>query len=144
MFLGGSDGKETACNAGDPVWSLGGDNPLEKGMAPHSSIFALRIPWTEEPGGLQSMEWQSVRHDWVTNTFTFFLWRLYSRGQRQILLRYTHTLLYCALQILHFFFFKTNWRFWQPCFQWTRQCHLASLCHILVILGIFQTFSLLV
>ena len=37
------------------VQSLGGEDPLEKGMATHSSILALRIPWTEEPGGLQSM-----------------------------------------------------------------------------------------
>jgi len=37
------------------VQSLGGEGPLEKGMATHSSILAWRIPWTEEPGGLQSM-----------------------------------------------------------------------------------------
>ena len=36
---------------------------LEKGMATHSSILAWEIPWTEEPGGLQSMELQSIRHD---------------------------------------------------------------------------------
>ena len=41
------------------VRSLGQKGPLEKGMAPHSSILALRIPWTEEPCGLQSMELQS-------------------------------------------------------------------------------------
>ena len=40
-------------------------------MATHSSILAWRIPWTEEPGGLQSMGSQRVRHDWVTDTFTF-------------------------------------------------------------------------
>ena len=38
------------------VRSLGGENPLEKGMATHSSSLAWRIPWTEEPGGLQSSE----------------------------------------------------------------------------------------
>jgi len=43
---------------------------LEKEMATHSSILAWRIPRTEEPGGLQSMGWQRVRHDWVTNTHT--------------------------------------------------------------------------
>ena len=37
------------------VWSLGGEDPLEKEMAAHSSILAWRIPWTEEPGGLQSI-----------------------------------------------------------------------------------------
>ena len=37
------------------VWSLGQEDPLEKGMATHSSILVWRIPWTEEPGSLQSM-----------------------------------------------------------------------------------------
>ena len=45
------------------VWSLGWDEPLEKGMATHSSILAWGIPWTEGPGRLQSMELQRVRHD---------------------------------------------------------------------------------
>ena len=42
--------------------SLGGDDPLEKGMATHSSILAWVIPWTEEPGGLQSIGSQRIRH----------------------------------------------------------------------------------
>ena len=64
------------------VQSLGWEDPLEKEMATHSSILAWRIPWTEEPGGLQSMVSQRVRHDWVTNTFTFFLssWVTYLIG----------------------------------------------------------------
>jgi len=37
------------------IWSLGQEDPLEKGMATHSNILAWRIPWTEEPGGLQSL-----------------------------------------------------------------------------------------
>ena len=45
------------------VQSLGQEDPLEKGMAPHSSVLAWRIPWAEEPGGLQSMGSQRVRHD---------------------------------------------------------------------------------
>ena len=45
------------------VQSLGWENPLEKGMAIHFSIFAWRIPWTEKPGGLQSMGSQTVGHD---------------------------------------------------------------------------------
>ena len=52
------------------VWSLGQEDPLEKGMATHSRIPAWKSPWTEELGGLQSMGLQRVRHDWVTNTFT--------------------------------------------------------------------------
>ena len=46
------------------------EDPLEKGMAIHSSILAWRIPRTEEPGGLQSTGSQIVRHDWATNTAT--------------------------------------------------------------------------
>ena len=45
------------------VQSLGWEDPLEKGMATHSSILAWRISWTEEPGRLQSMGLQSVQHD---------------------------------------------------------------------------------
>ena len=45
------------------VRSLGWEDPLEKGMTTHSSVLAWRIPWTEEPGGLQSMGLQKVRRD---------------------------------------------------------------------------------
>ena len=45
------------------VRSLGFEDPLEKEMAPHSSTLAWKIPWTEEPGRLQSMGLQRVRHD---------------------------------------------------------------------------------
>ena len=48
------------------VQSLGGEDPLEKRMATHSSILAWRIPWTEEPGDLLSMGSQRVRQDGVT------------------------------------------------------------------------------
>ena len=46
-----------------PVQSLSGEDPLEEEMAAHSWILACTIPWTEEPGGLQSMGSQTVRHD---------------------------------------------------------------------------------
>ena len=49
------------------VQFLGGEEALEEGMATHSSILAWGIPWTEEPGGLQSMGSQRVRHDWQLN-----------------------------------------------------------------------------
>ena len=52
------------------VQSLGREDPLEKGIATHSSIIAWRIPWTEEPGRLQSMRSQRVGRDRVTNTLT--------------------------------------------------------------------------
>ena len=45
------------------VQFLDQEDPLEKGMATHSSILAWKIPWTEEPGGLQSMGSQSIEHD---------------------------------------------------------------------------------
>ena len=45
------------------VQSLGWEDPLEKGMATHASILAWRIPWTEEPGGLQSVGLQRIRYD---------------------------------------------------------------------------------
>ena len=51
------------------VQSLGWEDPLEKGMATHFSILAWKIPWAEEPGRLQSMGLQRIRHNWVTNTF---------------------------------------------------------------------------
>ena len=54
-FPGGSDSEESACNAGDLVQSLRQEEPLESRTTTHSSILAWRIPWTEEPGGLQSM-----------------------------------------------------------------------------------------
>ena len=53
------------------VRSLGQEDPLEKVLATHSSILAWRIPWTEEPDGLQSMGSHRVGHDWATNTFFF-------------------------------------------------------------------------
>jgi len=74
-FLGGSVVKNLPANAGDMRevgLILGQENPLEEGMATHSSILAWRMPWTEKPGELQSTRLQRVRYDWVTNTFTLF------------------------------------------------------------------------
>ena len=62
-FPGDSDGKESACSAGEASSILGWEEPLEKEMATHSSILAWEIPWTEEPGRLQSMSLQRVGHD---------------------------------------------------------------------------------
>ena len=62
-FPGSSAGKES-CSEEAQVQPLGGEGPLEEGMAAHFSIIARRIPWTEEePGGLQSTGSQRVRHD---------------------------------------------------------------------------------
>ena len=61
-FPGGSVGKESACNVGD-MGSIPGFGRMEKEKATHFSILAWRIPWTEEPHGLQSMGSQRVRHN---------------------------------------------------------------------------------
>ena len=55
------------------VRSLDREDPIEEGMAIHSSILAWETQWTEEPGRLQSVGSQRVGHDGVTNTFTFII-----------------------------------------------------------------------
>ena len=62
-FPDGADGKASTCNVGD----LGSEDPLEKEMATRSSTLVCKIPWTEEPGRLQSMGSQRVWHDWATS-----------------------------------------------------------------------------
>ena len=62
--------------------SLGQEDPLEKGMPTHYNILAWRIPWIEEPGGLQTTALQRVGHDWVTNTHTHHRQGVVSRGFR--------------------------------------------------------------
>ena len=61
------NGKESTAMQETWVWSLGWEDPLEEGMATHSTILAWRIPWTEEPGGLQFMGSQKIGHNWETN-----------------------------------------------------------------------------
>ena len=63
MMYSGSEGKEFAWKAGDPGSIPGLGRSPGGGHGNHSSILAWRIPWTEEPGGLQSMGLQRVRHD---------------------------------------------------------------------------------
>ena len=63
------------------VWFLNWEDPLEEEVATHSCILAWRIPWTEEPSGLQSMGLQRVGHNWVTNIFTYFQWRCRHKEQ---------------------------------------------------------------
>ena len=62
-YPGGSDGKESACNAGDLGLIPGQENQLERGMDNQSSILTCRIPWTEEPGRLQSIGSKRIRLD---------------------------------------------------------------------------------
>ena len=72
-FPRGSDSRESACSADSSTWVqfLGQEDPLEKGLATGSTILAWRIPWTEEPGGLQSRGSQRVGHDWMTSLSHF-------------------------------------------------------------------------
>ena len=77
------------------IRSLGWEDPQEEGMAIHSSILAWRIPWTEKPGGLQSMGSHRTGHDWVTNTYTHMLTDAfegenYDHGSNMIIFSYTH------------------------------------------------------
>ena len=62
-FPGGSEGKETACNTREWVSISDWEDPLKKEIATHSSVLDWRIPWSEEPGGLQSMGSQRIRHN---------------------------------------------------------------------------------
>ena len=71
-FPGGSDGKASAYNVGDPGLIPGSGRSSGEGNGPHSSILAWKIPWTEEHGRLQPMGSQRVRHDWATS-FSFLL-----------------------------------------------------------------------
>ena len=64
----GSESKESTCNAGDPGLVPRWEDPLEKGMAIHSSFLGWRISWMEASGGIESMESQRDGHNWVTKT----------------------------------------------------------------------------
>ena len=83
------------------VWSLGWEDILEKEMATHSSILAWRIPWTEEPGGLQSMGLQRVGYDWATNTH---------KGIRGLPWRFSSRVLQCKRHKFHLWVGKIPWR----------------------------------
>ena len=72
-FSNSSDGKESSCNAGGLGLITGQEDALEKGRGTHSSILVWRVPWTEEPGRLQSMGLKRVGHDWVTNPLSINL-----------------------------------------------------------------------
>ena len=75
-FPRGSD-QESVLNAETQIWFMGQEDPLEKEMSTHFSIPAWRIPWTEEPGELQSMGLQRVGHDWVIE-LNWIEWHLLS------------------------------------------------------------------
>ena len=75
IFPGGTSGEEPACQYRRPetwVQFLGQEDPLEEGMATRSSILVWTIPWTEEPGGLQSIGLRRVRHNWKDSACTHY------------------------------------------------------------------------
>ena len=71
------------------IWSLGQEDPLEKEMETHSSTFAWRIPWTEEPGRLKSLGSERVGHDWATNITTTVYHRSVISRLKEVLTYYS-------------------------------------------------------
>ena len=114
-FPGGSEVKASACNAGDPVWSLGWEDPLEKEMATHSSILAWRIPWTEEPGGLQFTGSQRVGHDWATSLSLYYTIRPFCLSILYIIFYFASVIPKLTIDL-----FPTPSPLWQP--------QVCSLC----------------
>ena len=100
------------------VQPLGQEDPLEEEMVTHSSILAWRIPWTEEPDGLQSMGSQRVRHDRVTNTFVHFIVIFL------LLFFKIHNSFFTLKCTLYPTFigsmFSTRWKLWE-----SRNCHMV-------------------
>ena len=97
------------------VQSLSLNNPLEEKMATHSSILAWEIPWTEEPGDIQSIGMQRVRHDWVEWTELVFFFRFFTIiGYYKIL-----SIVPCATQYTHAQLPSPVWVFVTP---WTVAC----------------------
>ena len=93
------------------VWSLGEEDPLEKGMATYSSIVAWRIPQTEEPGWLQSMGSRRVGHGWAINTFTSLSHTYISRKNSYTLLPFEENQQCdaCFSSKFSIYFFQCNW-----------------------------------
>ena len=91
-FPGGASGKEPEMR----VWSVCWQDPLEEGMGTHSSILAWRVPWTEEPGRLQSMGSQRARHEWSNSARTHARAALEHKAKPAI---YTlHYNIYCPVE----------------------------------------------
>ena len=87
-FPGGSVVRNPPGKRGMRVGSLGQEDPLEKERATHSSIFAWKIPWTEELGGLQPTGSQRVGHKWPTEHVTEPMWTFLMIVRREIVLFY--------------------------------------------------------
>ena len=102
------------------VWSLAREEPLEKGTVTHSSILAWRIPWTEEPGRVQTIGSQRVRHDWAGALFPFSLHFEFTQKESNPCLTWDEVFgwamnLYCV----HQHYFACSW-INQSLFLWRR------------------------
>ena len=123
-FPRGSDGKESACNAGDPglIPGAGGDH-LEEEMATHSSVLAWRIRWIEEPGGLQSIGSQRVSHDW-SNLARRPIWTAnqskYSLGCQDMLILSFSASLKIQSKMIHIYLTSIWWD--PPCALYCFNC----------------------
>ena len=131
------------------VQSLGREDPLEKGMATHSSILAWRSPWTEEPRGVQSMGSQRIGHDRVTNTTQPFILLalqtpLTSHTSNLIIsatnqLRFTFQSLLYLLTYLHFHHIGSQ--FCNSISGLLQQHPNSTLCHYFLSFPIYLHFS---
>ena len=127
------------------VQSLGWEDPIEKGMAAHSSILAWRIPWTEEPGGPQSLESQRVGHDWSN-------WALRTTPVKSHLFHFywLSRVWFCIIRILHAWLraygkpsLKACFSFLTCCTWWSLQPSSAFLSFLLILFISGCTGSLL-
>ena len=89
------------------VWSLGREDPLEKEMVTHSGTLAWRIPWREEPGGLQSMGSQRVGHNWATS-LTHSNWAKSSDLSKELIALLRPV--WCTHQFLGVFWATVEWQ----------------------------------
>ena len=110
--------KASACNAGGMGSISGLEDPLEEERRTHSSILAWEIPWTEKPGGLQSMESQTVGHDWA-HVHNNYRWATREAPRLVILI----------LKILDFFsyFLLVSFLFYLTIFEFNRFGHFFGL-----------------
>ena len=121
-----------------PVWFLGWEDPLEERTATHSCILVWRIPWTEEPGRLQSTGWQKVRLDWATFTFTIS----YSLGIHKFVLYICVSI--SEQSLIPRFFFNVYFSCFLLAFLWFFPLYFYHLELILAYGDYFSDASLLI
>ena len=127
-FPAGSDGKESACNVGDLGSIPGSRRSPGEGNGNPLQILAWEIPWTEEPGGLQSTGSQRVVHHWATSLSsslcsTYFVLMFYSLLEKGWLTFFFHTILACfcfKVTMVYKIVLRNVFLFsWKSLFSWT-------------------------